>query len=119
MKILEPLKIGNVTLKNRIMFPPLTTGYEEKDGSIGEHSFNFYKRLAEGGAGYIVIGDVTPIMNISPTPKLFNDSQIVTYKNLADACHEFDCKLGVQIFHPEYHAEKIMSLFLEGKQKDG
>ena len=118
MKILEPLKIGNVTLKNRIMFPPLTTGYEEKDGSIGEHSFNFYKRLAEGGAGYIVIGDVTPIMNISPTPKLFNDSQIVTYKNLADACHEFDCKLGVQIFHPEYHAEKIMSLFLTGKQKE-
>ncbi len=119
MKLLEPLKIGNITLKNRIMFPPLTTGYEEKDGSIGEHSFNFYKRLAEGGAGYIVIGDVTPIMNFSPAPKLFNDSQIPTYQKLADAVHEYGCKLGVQIFHPEYHAEKIMSLFIAGKQKEG
>lgn len=118
MKILESLKFGKTTLKNRIMFPPLTTGYEEKDGSIGEHSFNFYKRLAEGGAGYIVIGDVTPIMTISPTPKLFADSQIPTYKALADEVHRYDCKLGLQIFHPEYHAEEIMKLFTQGKQKE-
>ena len=34
MKLLEPITIGGVRLKNRIMFPPLTTGYEAKDGSI-------------------------------------------------------------------------------------
>ena len=33
MKLLEPIKVGNIEFKNRIMFPPLTTGYEEKDGS--------------------------------------------------------------------------------------
>ena len=32
MKLLEPIKVGNIEFKNRIMFPPLTTGYEEKDG---------------------------------------------------------------------------------------
>ncbi len=46
--LLQPLKVGNLTLKNRIMFPPLTTGYEERDGSIGERSFHFYERLAKG-----------------------------------------------------------------------
>ena len=56
MKLLEPIKVGNIEFKNRIMFPPLTTGYEEKDGSIGEQSFRFYERLAKGGVGYIVIG---------------------------------------------------------------
>nr|CRY97501.1 hypothetical protein [uncultured prokaryote] len=35
MNILEPIKVGKTTFKNRIMFPPLTTGYEERDGSIG------------------------------------------------------------------------------------
>ena len=54
MKLLEPIKVGNITFKNRIMFPPLTTGYEEKDGSIGEQSFRFYERLAKGGVGYIL-----------------------------------------------------------------
>lgn len=118
MKLLEPLKCGNITLKNRIMFPPLTTGYEERDGSIGKRSFNFYESLAKGGCGYIVIGDVTPIMTISPTPKLFNDAQIETYKVLADSIHKYGAKLGVQIFYPEYHASKMMALFKEGKQKE-
>lgn len=35
MKLLEPIAVGKTTFKNRLMFPPLTTGYEEKDGSIG------------------------------------------------------------------------------------
>ena len=31
---------------------------------------------------------------ISPTPKLVTDEQIPSFKALADALHEFDCKLG-------------------------
>ena len=73
MKLLEPIKVGPITLKNRIMFPPMTTGYEERDGSISKQSFNFYKRIAEGGVSYIVLGDVAPVNTVSPTPKLFKD----------------------------------------------
>ena len=97
--LLQPIKVGNVVLKNRIMFPPQTTGYEERDGSIGERSFNFYKRIAEGGASFVTIGDVTPVMTASPTPKLCDDRQIPTYKKLADMMHEYDCKVALQIFH--------------------
>lgn len=71
--LLQPLTVGGQTLKNRIMFPPLTTGYEERDGSIGERSFHFYERLAKGGAAYIDIGDVAPVNTASPTPKLCDD----------------------------------------------
>lgn len=100
--LLQPLKVGGLTLKNRIMFPPLTTGYEERDGSIGERSFHFYERLAKGGVGYISIGDVAPVNTASPTPKLCDDRQIPTFQKLADALHAYDCKLALQIFHPEY-----------------
>ena len=100
--LLQPLKVGNLTLKNRIMFPPLTTGYEERDGSIGERSFHFYERLAKGGASYVVIGDVAPVNTASPTPKLFDDRQIPAFRKLAYAMHVYDCKLALQLFHPEY-----------------
>lgn len=100
--LLQPLKVGNQTLKNRIMFPPLTTGYEERDGSIGERSFHFYERLAKGGVSYIVIGDVAPVNTASPTPKLCDDRQIPSFQRLARALHTYDCKLALQIFHPEY-----------------
>lgn len=112
MKLLEPIQAGKLTLKNRIMFPPLTTGYEERDGSIGEQSFNFYKRLAEGGVGYIVLGDVAPVNTASPTPKLFDDHQIPAFKKLADAVHEYDCKIALQLFHPEYDVPGVGKMIM-------
>ena len=101
-KLLEPIKVGPVELKNRVMFPPLTTGYEERDGSIGARSLAFYERLAKGGVGYIVIGDVAPVMTASPTPKLATDEQIPAFAKLADTLHVHGAKVALQLFHPEY-----------------
>lgn len=112
--ILQPIEVGGQTFKNRIMFPPLTTGYE-KNGMISEQDMGFYTRLAKGGVGYIVMGDVAPINSFSPTPKLFDDSQIPAFKALADSVHTYGTKLGVQLFHPEYDVDAINSLFMQKK----
>ena len=112
--ILQPIEVGGQTFKNRIMFPPLTTGYE-KNGMISEQDMGFYTRLAKGGVGYIVMGDVAPINSFSPTPKLFDDSQIPAFKALADSVHAYGTKLGVQLFYPEYDVDAINSLFMQKK----
>ena len=112
--IMQPIEVGGQTFKNRIMFPPLTTGYE-KNGMISEQDMGFYTRLAKGGVGYIVLGDVAPINSFSPTPKLFDDSQIPAFKALADSVHAYGTKLGVQLFHPEYDVDAINSLFMQKK----
>lgn len=112
--ILQPIEVGGQTFKNRIMFPPLTTGYE-KNGMISEQDMGFYTRLAKGGVGYIVMGDVAPINSFSPTPKLFDESQIPAFKALADSVHAYGTKLGVQLFHPEYDVDAINSLFMQKK----
>ena len=112
--LLQPIEVGGQTFKNRIMFPPLTTGYE-KNGMISEQDMGFYTRLAKGGVGYIVMGDVAPINSFSPTPKLFDDSQIPAFKELADSVHAYGTKLGVQLFHPEYDVDAINSLFMQKK----
>ncbi len=109
------IQIGNMLLKNRVVFPPLTTGYEERDGSIGEKSFNFYKRLAQGGAGYIVLGDVAPVNTATPTPKLCRDEQIPSFRRLADACHEYGARLALQIFHPEYDVAGVGKFIIESR----
>ncbi len=109
------IQIGNMLLKNRVVFPPLTTGYEERDGSIGEKSFNFYKRLAQGGAAYIVLGDVAPVNTATPTPKLCRDDQIPSFQRLADACHAYGSKLALQIFHPEYDVAGVGKYIIESR----
>ena len=114
MKLLESINIGNITLKNRVMFPPLTTGYEGRDGSITPQSIEFYERLAKGGVSYIVIGDVSPINGFSPTPKLYDDSQIEGFKKLCDSIHKYGAKVSVQIFHPEYDCDEINKMVASG-----
>ena len=61
------------------------------------------------------MGDVAPINSFSPTPKLFDDSQIPAFKALADSVHAYGTKLGVQLFHPEYDVDAINSLFMQKK----
>ena len=112
-KLLEPIQVGKMTLKNRIMFPPLTTGYEERDGSIGTRSLGFYERLAKGGVSYVVIGDVAPVRTASPTPKLYDDSQIPAFQKLADTLHQYDCKVALQLFHPEYDVPGVGRMIMQ------
>ena len=114
--LLQPIQVGPLTLKNRIMFPPLTTGYEERDGSIGTRSLAFYERLAKGGTAYVVIGDVAPVMTASPTPKLCDDRQIPAFKALADTLHKYDCKVALQIFHPEYDVPGVGRLIMMSRK---
>lgn len=115
MKLLEPIKVGKMTLKNRVMFPPLTTGYEERDGSIGARSLAFYERLAKGGTSYIVIGDVAPVRTASPTPMLYDDRQIPAFVKLAEACHKYDAKVALQIFHPEYDVPGVGRMIMQSQ----
>ena len=62
MKLLEELKLKNVTFKNRIAFPPMTTAYGGGNGVhddlFAPQSIAFYERLAKGGTSYVVIGDI-------------------------------------------------------------
>lgn len=110
MKLLNPIKIGQLLLKNRIMFPPMTTGYEGQDGSIGDKSLQFYQRIAQGGTGYIVLGDVAPVRTVTPTPKLFMDSQITSFQTLTKTLHEYGAKVAAQLFYPEYNVPEINAL---------
>jgi 2,4-dienoyl-CoA reductase-like NADH-dependent reductase (Old Yellow Enzyme family) len=54
-KLFEPISIGSVALRSRIIFPPMTTGFEEK-GIISKQSIDFYTAIAKGGAGLIILG---------------------------------------------------------------
>lgn len=117
MKLLEKINIGNITLKNRVMFPPLTTGYEGRDGSLTEQSIEFYERLAKGGVSYIVIGDVSPINGFTTTPKLYDDSQIDGFRKLCDSIHKYGAKVSAQIFHPEYDCDAINKIVATGDMK--
>ncbi|MDW7740688.1 MAG: hypothetical protein SCJ97_11680, partial [Bacillota bacterium] len=55
MKIFEPIKVGNMELKNRIAMPAVHHSYTP-DGFVNERLLEYYRVRALGGAGLITIG---------------------------------------------------------------
>jgi 2,4-dienoyl-CoA reductase-like NADH-dependent reductase (Old Yellow Enzyme family)/thioredoxin reductase len=53
--LFRPGVIGNVEIKNRIIKAPQTTGMGGRDGSVTPRLLRFYKELALGGAGMIIV----------------------------------------------------------------
>jgi len=54
-KLLEPFKIGFVTLKNRIVMPAMASRLCTTDGAVTQKSIDYYGERAKGGAGLIIL----------------------------------------------------------------
>lgn len=53
-KLLEPGKIGNMELKNRMVMPGMGTNLAAADGTVSDVIVNYYARRANGGVGLII-----------------------------------------------------------------
>lgn len=56
--LFQPLKVGNVVLKSRIMTPPMSPQNHPSDHFIGPNNTAFYELRAKGGSANITVGDV-------------------------------------------------------------
>lgn len=54
-KLFSPAKIHNVTLKNRILKAPQSSGMNNMDGTVSERAIRYYADQAAGGAGCIIV----------------------------------------------------------------
>lgn len=101
-----PIKIGNVTLKNRITFAPTVKfDYADDTGMVSAAHIAHYAERAEGGTGLICVEAtaVAPEGRIGNTNiGLWCDEQIPGHKAIVDACHEAGAAVIVQLNHTGY-----------------
>lgn len=107
--LFSPIKIGEMTVKNRIFMPPLSTNLGNK-GYVTDELVEHYKARARGGVGLFV----TEVVTIEPTyvylpgdMSIHDDSFIEGWKKLVDGVHEYGAKILPQLFHPAYMAFPI------------
>lgn len=108
--LFKPIQIRNLELKNRIIFPPLTTAYEE-NYMPSKRSLHFYTTIAKGGVGLIIIGDLSVSKNYSMNPHFYDDSFIPSNQLLVDSIHAAGAKIGAQIYHGEYNPDELDEIF--------
>ena len=104
-KLLEPLKIGNVELKNRFIMLPMTI--EKVDNyHVTDDLVDFYEQRAKGGVGLIEIGSCYVCDCFGTEPKYhtttgacgcWDDEFIPGYKRIADVCHPHGAKIAAQL----------------------
>jgi hypothetical protein len=54
MKLFEPIRIGTLELKNRMVMAPMATHYANESGAVTARLKNYYAARARGGAGLII-----------------------------------------------------------------
>lgn len=100
--IFEPGKIGNMTIKNRLIVPPMLTEFAAEDGSLTERYIRYYEEKARGGWGLIICEDnsVDPYgAGFKNIAGLWDDRFMPAHKELVERVHRYGAKLAVQVYH--------------------
>jgi 2,4-dienoyl-CoA reductase-like NADH-dependent reductase (Old Yellow Enzyme family) len=99
--LIEPLKVKNYTLRNRIVLPPMQTGRASFEGAVTNRLINFYvRRSAQLGLPIIEHSYVSPTGKIGPKQLAIHDETAISgFEKLANALHAVGAPAVVQISH--------------------
>jgi 2,4-dienoyl-CoA reductase (NADPH2) len=99
--LLQPLALGHVTLKNRVLMGSMHVGLEEAPSGF-ERMAAFYAERARGGVGLIVTGGIAP--NAAGRPMgggamMTTDEHAEQHRVVTEAVHEAGGLIAMQILH--------------------
>lgn len=100
--LFQPIKIGNVEVKNRFVVPPMDTGLPNDDGTVNERTIAYYAARAKGGFGLIIIEYTHVNAKGKPMPHtlgVYDDKFIPGLTELAAECHKYGAKVFLQLHH--------------------
>jgi len=105
-------KIGNLTLKNRIVMPAMGTSIASSTGEASEDIISYYEERAKGGCG-LIITEITRIDNETGvgTPNqlcVTDEYQIPSLQKLTRIIHKYDTKIFTQLHHPGRQAHSSL-----------
>ncbi|MEE9491507.1 MAG: FAD-dependent oxidoreductase [Dehalococcoidia bacterium] len=117
-KLFEPVKIGKLELKNRIVMPALNTKFGTEFGAVSERSIAFYEERAKGGVSLIVIENTCidwPVGKAGTSPIRADEWKFVHgLHDLAEAVHPYGVKIATQLQHTGRQGSSLTSA--EGQQ---
>ncbi|MGD8463682.1 MAG: FAD-dependent oxidoreductase [Anaerolineae bacterium] len=116
--IFQPITINGMTVRNRIVVPPMDTGFGSTEHAVTDQLIAYHRRRAEGGLGLIIVEytSVDPGGRCVPTQLgIYDDSFIPGFQQLTRAVHEHGASIALQIHHggvrarPEHSGGEIVA----------
>ena len=86
-KLFEPITMKSMSLKNRVVFPPIATNY----GLRNDRAREYYTERARGGTGLVILQG-------TPVDPFASEKWVSGLKPLVDSVHENGAAIGVQLW---------------------
>lgn len=107
--IFEETKLGNLTLKNRLIRSATWEGIASPDGGLPEEAYAIYNELAAGGVGAVITGFTSVSLHdcyFGGMMRLCDDELIPQYKRLTDVIHAHGAPVIAQLALGAYYREE-------------
>lgn len=103
LSLFEPIQIGPLRLKNRIVRASMCTNFANADGSVNQRILDFYEGMAAGGPGLVMV-EMCYVDDIGSKCEyndigIYHDSLIAGLSDLAQVIKAQGPAAGLQIFH--------------------
>lgn len=101
-RLFAPQTLGELSLANRFVFPPIKTAYGTPKGNVTERHLTFYRQLAQNGPGLLIVEPVSVTAEGKEHPKqvcVHLPESADELKKIADAIHSQDRLAGLHLNH--------------------
>jgi 2,4-dienoyl-CoA reductase-like NADH-dependent reductase (Old Yellow Enzyme family) len=111
--LFDPLKLGALSLPNRIVMAPLTRSRATPDGRVPtDLQVDYYRQRADAG---LIISEATSVtakgVGYAATPGIWSDEQTEGWKKVTKTVHEAGGRIVLQLWHV---GRVSAPLFLDG-----
>jgi NADPH2 dehydrogenase len=100
--LFSPLTIGKVTLRNRIVLPPMANSLSDDSGAVTDRHISHYVRRARAGVGMVIVEHAYIRRDGRVDNRqlgIHDDALIPGLRRLAEAVKACDTVVGIQITH--------------------
>ncbi len=99
--LFQPLQLGKIALKNRIVMPPMTRSRATQPGNLANQMMaEYYAQRATAG---LIVAEGTQISALGQgyawTPGIYTPEQIAGWKKVTDAVHDKGGVIFAQLWH--------------------
>jgi 2,4-dienoyl-CoA reductase-like NADH-dependent reductase (Old Yellow Enzyme family) len=98
--LFDPLKVGDLTLANRIVMAPLTRARSPDERAPGPLVAEYYAQRASAGLILSEATSVTPLgVGYADTPGIWSEAQVEGWKLVTKAVHDAGGLIFMQLWH--------------------
>lgn len=100
LDLFSPVKLGAISLSNRVVMAPLTRNRAGEGGVPQPINATYYEQRASAG---LIISEATPVSAMAhgypALPGIYTDAQVAGWKKVTDAVHAKGGKIVIQLWH--------------------